>query len=188
MPLIISITSPDLEKVTKLLKGVTVNRAPQRAIQEAIGRSLTAGKAAASQGVRARYNISAAEVKANIEEKKASFSDLTGSLSYKGPMLPIEAFKPSVRMRRIYRRGPMHQHVHAAIVKGSRKLITGAFMVGSRVMERKQPEQYPIFRVMTIGLPYMVRQTGIVNSIQDRMAEIYNTRLDHNINAMLDGA
>jgi Prophage minor tail protein Z (GPZ) len=187
MPLIVSITSPDLEAVSKMLQGVVVNHAPERAIQEAISRSLLAGRTAASKGVRDRYNISAGEVKANVDLKQASFTNLTGSISYKGPMLPIEAFKPSVRTRRAYRRGPIYQYVHATIIKGNRKLITGAFMKGDRVMERKQPERYPIFRVMTIGLPYMVRQTGIVDTIQERMQEVYNTRLESNIQAMLSG-
>jgi hypothetical protein len=189
MPLIISITNPDLEAVSKLLKGVVTNRAPERAIQEAINRSLLAGRTAASTGIRARYNISAANVKEDIDLKQASFINLTGSLSYKGPMLPIEAFKPTVRSRRAYRRGPIYQYVNVTIIKGNRKLVTGAFMKGEsgRVMERKQPSKYPIFRVMTIGIPYMVRQTGIVNVIESRMNEVYNSRLESNIQAMLSG-
>jgi hypothetical protein len=188
MPLIVTVTSPDLVRVSRLLKDIADKKAPQKAISEAINRSLRAGRTAASVGVRARYTVSADTVKSNIEEKRANWSNLTGSLAYKGPMLPIELFPHTVRARRTVRRGPRRMFVHATIIKGNRKQITGAFTKGDgRVMERRQPERFPIFRVMTIGLPYMVRQTGIVDSIQSRMSEVYNSRLEHNIQAFLTG-
>lgn len=195
MSLVVSIDNPDLAAVAKILKGISDQKAPQKAINEAINRALLAGQTEASKGVRGRYNVNVAGVKANLELKKSSWSTLTGSLEYRGPMLPVEMFKPTVRTQRTFRRGPRRQFVSIAVIKGSRKKVTGAFMggggeagVGGRVYQREGESRYPIFRVYTIGLPYMVRQTGILNAVEARMSEVYNTRLEHNINAFLTGA
>ena len=71
MPLVVSIVSPDLERVSKLLKGVGANKAPERAIVDAVNRSLSSGKKTISVSVRQRYNLAAANIKEDIQEKKA---------------------------------------------------------------------------------------------------------------------
>lgn len=163
------------------------NGAP-KAITEAINRGLTTGRKTADQLIRARYNISSAAVKSEIVIKKATWGAMSGELDAKGPMLPVSQFSPSVRRKRIVRRGPSAQFVSVTIIRGSRKLIPGAFMVGSRVMERRQPERYPIFPVSTIGIPFMVGQQGISEKVQTVMAETVDKRLIHNIDYLLSKA
>jgi hypothetical protein len=182
------IESPDLKMVQRILKGVASDKAPQRAISDAINRGLLAGRTAATRGVRRRYNIGSADAKSTFDMKKASWTSLEGHLSFKGPMLPIDLFKPTVRLKRTVRRGPRRHFVSVAIIKGNRKMVTGAFQTPGGIMERKQADRYPIFKVMTIGMPSMTRQTGIANDTLYRMEEIYNSRLEQNINAFLTGA
>jgi hypothetical protein len=62
------------------------------------------------------------------QTKKSRWTKIAGTLEAKGPMLPVSLFKPSIRIKRVVRRGPRRQSVSVAIVKGKRKLLKGAFM------------------------------------------------------------
>jgi len=160
-----------------------------KAATEAINRGLIAGRQEATKDIRARYNIKAGALKGEgFTIKKASWTAIGGTLEAKGPMLPVKLFSPTVRTKRIVRRGPRAQFVSVAIIRGSRKLVKGAFMTSSgNVMERRQPERYPIFPVSTIGVPFMVGYLGIATKVEERIAEITEKRLAHNVARLLGG-
>lgn len=167
----------------KALKGVA-NGFP-RAAAEAINRGLIAGRKQADQGIRARYNIASAAVKSELLINKANWSSLSGSLEAKGPMIPLAKFAPTVRLKRVTRRGPRRQFLTAAIIKGARKLIKGAFMAKGRVWERRQAARTPVFPVSTIGIPFMVGYVGVAPKVEESIARATAQRLEHNVNRLL---
>jgi hypothetical protein len=113
--------------------------------------------------------------------KEATWSKLEGSLTATGPMMKVSAFHLNIKDT-----GKGKHEVYATIIKGKKKLIKNAFVLsGGRIMERRQPEKFPIFPVMTIGIPQMASQTGVAATIQDTIAKATATRLQHNVDYAL---
>jgi hypothetical protein len=156
------------------------------AVSEAINRSLEAGRTAAAKAITARYTIKSSVIKASgLEMKKATYSNLNGTLNITGRPLPVTDFSPDVRVL------GGRQQVSVAIIRGQKKLVKSAFQIsGGRIMERKfvgakkgakRPGRLPILPVMTIGVSEMAAQKQIHELVQSRMQEALATRLKHNV-------
>lgn len=158
-----------------------------KAAGDAINRGLLAGQTAAAKGIAARYTITSTAVKDNITLKKASWTNLEGHLNISGAMLPLGTFKISVGHVKLSR-GPRRQVISATIRKGAKVLVKGAFQLPSgRIMERRQPDKFPIWPVSTISVAHMAGQKEVGQAIQDRLQEVTKTRLDHNVKFALTG-
>jgi hypothetical protein len=153
-----------------------------KAITDAINRSLLAGRTAAAKAISARYAIKSSILKEEgIRMEKATYSNLKGNLEISGPMLNVGKFTPVVQMEK------GKQHVSVTIIRGSKKLVRGAFMMKSgRVVERRQPARYPLASVITIGVPQMAAQMQVHEAIQLAMNKTMATRLEHNVTYQLE--
>jgi hypothetical protein len=152
-----------------------------KAAADAINRGLLAGRTAAAKSISARYAITSTNVKSGFEMKKATWSDLTGHLMAKGPMMKVSAFHINVKVVK------GHTVVSTIIIKGQKKLIKGAFQLpDGRIMERRQPSKFPIFPVMTIGIPPMAGETGVSKEIQTIINKATLDRLKHNTTYALE--
>lgn len=181
----VKIVPEGFKEAQKALEGVKMGF--PKAAQEAISRGLLAGQTAAAKGIAARYTITSTEVKNNINIKNASWTNLEGHLNISGAMLPLGTFKISVGHVKLSR-GPKRQVISATIRKGAKTVVKGAFQLPSgRVMERRQTEKYPIWPVSTISVAHMAGQTEVAESIQARLNEVTNTRLQHNVQQALTG-
>jgi hypothetical protein len=186
MPVAVHIEPVGFKEAEKLLRGIP--KAFPRAAAESINRGLVSGQKVASQEIRQRYNIKAAALKGEgMALKKASWGKLSGALQSKGHMLPISLFSPSVRVRRVVRRGPRRQFVTVAVIKGHRRLIKGGFMPGKggKIFQRRQEDRYPIFPVSTIGVPFMIGYKRISAQVQEALARATQRRLEHLVNLYL---
>lgn len=188
MALVVGIVPIGFEAAEKALEGIA--KGYPRAAADAINRGLVTGRKVAVMSIRGKYNIKSGDLKEQgFTIKKASWGNLNGSLNAKGPMLPVQLFSPSVKFKRTTKRGPKRQFVTVMIKRGSRKLVKGAFSDHyGRVLERRQPEKYPIFPVSTIGVPFMVGSMEISNKVQEAIASAIEGNLTHNVEAMLSGA
>jgi len=176
------------------LKLMGVSKGAPKAISEAINRGLTAGQTFAVKRIRERYNATAAGLKSGFRMKKASWEAMGGELAARGPMLKVDVFSPSVRGGRMSKRkGYIAQSVSVMIIRGNRRVLNpdargrGGFMTPRGVKERRQDSRYPIYPVMTIGIPYMFGKLEIFEGTQKRIDEITDKRLEHNINRLLGG-
>jgi Prophage minor tail protein Z (GPZ) len=157
-----------------------------KAAAEAINRGLLAGRTAAAKNISARYAITSAAVKNNFTTQNATWSKLEGHLVATGPMLPVGTFKVSVKKVKRGGSGPARDVVSVTIIKGQKKVIRGAFMLpNGRVMERRQPERFPIFPVSTIGVSQMASQKTVSEETQKAMNETTQARLKHNVDYAL---
>lgn len=180
MPVALHIEPVGFKEAEKLLAGIP--KAFPRAAAEAINRGLVAGRKEATQEIRQRYNIKAAALKGKgMELKRASWGKLAGALQSKGQMLPISLFSPSVRVRRVVRRGPRRQFITVAVIKGHRRLVKGGFMPGKggKIFQRRQQDRLPIFPVSVIGVPFMIGSRRISADVQQIMARATQQRLEH---------
>jgi hypothetical protein len=173
MSITVNIMPEGFKEAEEALKGVK-NGFP-KAMSRAINTGLLAGRTVASKMIRARYNLTAGSIKGGLYMHKASSGHLGGTLEAKGPMLPMSAFNPRVKIKNSY------QNVYVAIVRGKAKFVKGAFQIhGSRIMERRQPERHPIYPVSVIGIPFMLRSHQIMPEVQRRMMEASSKALKHN--------
>jgi hypothetical protein len=146
-------------------------------VADSINKSLDVGKPQAEGAIASRYNVGNVSLKVN----KASAGKLQGSLEGTGGMKRVEEFNPSMAY------DPYgHQIVSVSIKAGSRNPILpssrglgfGAFMThDGRVMERRQDARYPIFPVMTIGIPQMLGSKAVSNPVRDTMGNTVTKEL-----------
>lgn len=186
MSLDVNIVPEGFKEAHRLLQGVK-NGFP-RATSAAINRGLITGRKVAVMRIRERYNIKARDLKGEgMKVHKATWTKMDGSLEARGPMLPVSLFQARSTIRRVG--GKRKRFVTAAILKGGgRKLIKGAFQTRpGKIMERRQASRYPIFPVMTIGVPYMVRYQKISKIIQETIAKATAARLTHEVARLLNG-
>lgn len=147
-------------------KLIALTKDIRKHVAASINVGLDQGKPMAEGLITGRYNVGSP----NLEVKRASAGNLSGSLKGSGGMKPVSEFSPSVSGK----------VVSVSILRGSRRPIvpgsrgpgvSGAFMVGGRVMERRQPERYPIYPVMTIGIPQMLGSKAVSNPARDAMTK-----------------
>jgi hypothetical protein len=153
-------------------KLIALTKNMNKHVAASINIGLNQGKPIAEGLITGRYNIGTP----SLGIKRASAGNLSGALKGTGGMLPVSQFGPS----------QSGKAVSVAILRGSRKVIgpgsrgpgvSGAFMVGGRVMERRQPERYPIYPVMTIGIPQMLGSKAVSNPARDAMTKIMEADL-----------
>jgi hypothetical protein len=161
----LKIDASDLIKVGNQL--AKVSRDMPKYTAASINKGIDQGKPMAEGLISGRYNIGTP----SLATKHASAGNLEGSIVGSGGMLPVSQFSPS----------ESGKVVSVEIIKGSRKVISsssrgpgisGAFMAGGRVMERRQAEKYPIFPVSTIGIPQMLGSKAVSNPARDYMTDI----------------
>ena len=176
------------DEAEKMLAGVKGGY--ERAASKAINLGLRAGKTTASKLIRARYNIRAKDIKEQgLQVTKATGKKLSGALEARGNMLPVELFKPTIPKKP----GP-GKFISVAIVKSSgKKKLKSAFAiskgVGARmIMERRQDERHPIFRVMAIGVPHMIGSLKISKQVEESIADSTRKNLVSETNFQLNKA
>jgi hypothetical protein len=100
-----------------------------------------------------------------------------------GSMLPVRLFKPTGGKKL---KSGKRQPVKVAIIKKQSKVIRGAFKApNGQIMERRQPERFPIFPVSTVGVAHMAGQTGVAEKVEKEMARTLADRLKHETDFML---
>lgn len=187
MAMVVGIVPIGFDAAAKALEGIKDGY--PKAAANAINKGLVAGRKVATMEIRKKYNIKSGDVKSEgFKINNASWGNLTGSLDAKGPMLPVDLFAPKFTFKRTVRRGPKRQFVTVSIKRGSRKLVKGAFGDHfGRVLERRQPEKYPVFPVSTIGIPYMVRG-DIAPKVEAAISSMIGATLTRNVSAILSGS
>jgi hypothetical protein len=182
MPVALSIKAEGFKEAELALAGI--NGAYPAVAARAINRSLVTGRKVIAQAIGARYNIKAADVKNNIDDHKASKSNLAGELEIRGEMLPITLFKPSGGQ--VLKSGK-RKAIKAAVRRNASKEIRSAFRVpGGKIMERRQDDRLPIFPVSTISVAHMAGQTGVSEKVETEMVRTAADRLKHETNRMLE--
>jgi hypothetical protein len=150
--------------------GKMVNEFP-REITNAINKSLKVGKTEAQAKIQSIYNVKGVNLTIHP-------GGMSGSIGASGGMLPVSSMSPQVNGKTI----------SVEIIRGSRKVIgisgkgKGAFMTGDgRIMERRQPSQYPIFPVSTIGIPQMLGSKKVSEPVREKMEEVLVEQLAKSI-------
>ena len=170
------------DRIAQLLREIP--NGVEKASMRAINRAVTAGKTAMSKQIRQRYTVSAAKVKGTVKMTKASMSKLEGSVESSGKPVALTHFKHSPNRDTT---GANRKQIRVSVLKGgNRPLLTGfqSSRLANNVFIRPGKGR-KIKREFGPSVPQMAENHGTAAAIQDRMQEVMEQRLDHEIQQIL---
>lgn len=176
-----------IDRATKLLAGI--KHGVEKAVGSAIKRAATSGEAYAAKAIRGEYLISAGDFKKYTHSKRHIITDGSGTtvdIEFRGYHIPLLKFDT-----RIGNDG----RVITRVKKSSAKTVLDhvfAQTVGTHghtgVFERLTDKRLPIEEKLGPSTPQMMSYNDdIAQEIGDHVRETFDKRLDHEINAILNG-
>lgn len=165
-------------KLTRIKNGVP------KVLVPAINRALASGKTVVKREIREDYTIKAKDIPATVQ--RASYGNLTGSITISQGMLPLEKF--NVRPRGVQRR-KVKRPIFAQVKKGGGGFIPHAFFIPSGgPYSRIGPERFPIYKLSTISAAIMATQPAVGPAVNKKMGDTLDKRIDHELKRVLAGA
>nr|DAI82266.1 MAG TPA: minor tail protein Z [Caudoviricetes sp.] len=184
--LTVDIAEDSLDRVTKLLAGISGG--VYKAVGSALTRAAAAGKTAAKQPVTREYSISQSEFLSQTRNINHFVRDTGGGLSvvfgFRGNVIPLMKFNT-----RVNNSGQVVTQVKRS---GAAETLDRAFtaqMGGHRgIYERVGMKRFPVEELYGPATPQMMYSNEeVMDEIEDKMAETYEKRIDHEILRVLNG-
>lgn len=182
----------NLEKAEKLLFGV--KNGIERATTSAVNRSITTIKKDLKKDVTSNYAIKSSEIENKLSVKKATFSNTTGYITSKAPLLSLHKFFSSKKSDgTIYVRVKKRERKRA--VKGKPYLFGKPFTATMKnghkgIFQRKskgRKESTRIQDLKTVSIPQMLGTESIQEYIDKKAPEILEKNMDREIERILKG-
>lgn len=173
------VTSDMLGRAEKMLKGIP--GAAEKAVARALNRALVAGRAEGVRAARSEYTIKAAAVRSGFAGmKRARPKDLTAELTAKGKPQALKEYKHSPSSPTT---GAKRAPIRVAVKKGGLKPLGDRTFVGEsgHIVHRLGSTSYPLEALSGPSVPAILRNEGVSEQIMDRMSEVAESRLDHEI-------
>ena len=183
---VVDIAEDSLDRATKLLAGISGG--VYKAVGSALSRAAAAGKTAAKGAVTKEYTISQSEFLSQTRTVNHFVRESDGGLSvvfeFRGHVIPLMKFNT-----RINNSGQVVTQVKKS---GAAAILDQAFaaqMGGHRgVYERVGMKRFPVKELYGPATPQMmIANAQVTDEIEDKMAETYEKRIDHEILRLLNG-
>lgn len=184
--LTVDIAEDSLDRVTKLLAGISGG--VYKAVGSALTRAAAAGKTAAKQPVTREYAISQSEFLSQTRNINHFVRDTGGGLSvvfgFRGNVIPLMKFNT-----RVNNSGQVVTQVKRSGAAATLDRAFTAQMGGHRgVYERVGVKRFPVEELYGPATPQMMYSNEeVMDEIEDKMAETYEKRIDHEILRVLNG-
>lgn len=184
--LTVDIAEDSLDKATKLLAGISGG--VYKAVGSALTRAAAAGRTAAKQPVTREYTISQSEFLAQTRNINHFVRESDGGISvafgFRGNVIPLTKFKTSINSS--------GQVVTQVKRSGAAETLNRAFsaqMGGHRgIYERTRPSRFPVEELYGPATPQMMYSNeDVLDEIEQKMADTYEKRIDHEILRVLNG-
>ena len=199
----IEVSEQTISKIHTILAGV--QDADKKVLKPALTRGLMAGKTAAGKAVRQTYNISAGDFngKGRIEYNNVSANGdgIIGSIRYSGGVIPLAKFKVTPKTP-IQKKTPSAAVLKASSLTsfGNEKNVFVAQMksghigifqrkegkYSSRRGEGKNKHTEKLKELLSPAVPTMVGNEKVMQTVEDRVNEVINQRIDHEIERLLN--
>lgn len=160
----------EFDKAIKIIQATP--KTVQAAIGSALSRSLTAGRATVSKGIRENYVIKAANIKSAIRTHRTAKGE--AQLLIEGAPLDLMKFKV-----RITRRG-----VKANVKRGGGKFLAH-YVKKAGIFSREGTSRLPIKRRYGPSLPQMVGAVEVKENVLQRMEDVFEERFMREIERRL---
>lgn len=159
-----------------------------KVMARAVNRATENARSNVVREVRDHYNVKAGDIRKSMKISRAKAGRPVAVLSSTGSALPTMAFQVRPGTVNGKRRTP----IRVSIKKGESTLMERSFIarVNGRigVYERIGKKRMPIRQLYGPSIPQMVGNERIVESVAESAREMLDSRLDHEINRILDGA
>lgn len=176
-----------IDRVTKLLAGIP--HGANKAIGSAIKRAATSGEAYAAKVIRNEYCISTADFKQYTKSKRHIITQngsTTVNIEFKGYHIPLIKFDTKI---------DKDGRITARVKRSSTKTILYHVFqqtVGTHghtgIFERITDKRLPIREKLGPSTPQMISYNeDIEQEISDKVRESFDKRLEHEVNAILNG-
>ncbi len=199
----IEVSEETISKIHTILAGV--KDADKKVLKPALTRGLMAGKTAAGKAVRQTYNISAGDFnsKGRLEYNSVSANGdgIIGSIRYSGGVIPLVKFKVTPKTP-IQKKTPSAAVLKASSLTsfGNEKNVFVAQMksghigifqrkegkYSSRRGEGKNKHTETLKELLSPAVPTMVSNEKVMQTVEDRVNEVINQRIDHEIERLLN--
>lgn len=184
--LVVDIAEEGFAEVQKQLAGIPGGA--KKAIGSALSRAAAAGKTIAKREVVAEYFISQREFLAQTKDinrfKRSSNGDLTIVFGFRGNVIPLIKFNTKISK---------DGRVSTSVKRSSApQLLQHAFsaQVGKHtgIFERIGKSRFPINEFYGPATPQMMyANEDVMDTIEGKIAETYENRIDHEITRILNG-
>lgn len=157
------------------------------AISRALNRAATNAKTNASKKAREQYNIKAKDINATIKLTKATRSSLGALVKSQGERIPLIKFKVSPSTPKPKNPPKVLQ---IGVKKNGLKELVGAFVVdisGNKVFKRTTSKRLPIEQLFGPAIPQMLGNTSVKDFIESEATNMFDQRLDHEIQRIMEG-
>lgn len=184
--LTVDIAEDSLDKATRLLAGISGG--VYKAVGSALTRAAAAGRTAAKQPITKEYTISQSEFLAQTRDINHFVRESDGGISvafgFRGNVIPLTKFKTSINSN--------GQVVTQVKRSGAAETLNRAFsaqMGGHRgIYERTGPSRFPVEELYGPATPQMMYSNeDVLDEIEQKMADTYEKRIDHEILRILNG-
>lgn len=165
----------------------------QMAIKRTISDLRTRSNAQIKAAIQARYGVNATAInKAKKRAEKSGKIRVSGilvdglSLPYKGNPLTLTHFSMTPRSR--HKKKPYQ--VTATIKDGKTATFPRAFLGKpsgtSLPFQRQGQSRYPLEVIHTLSVPQMISNEQVAKDVEERIAQLAESRLEHHTSAILD--
>ena len=199
----IEIEQATLDRIHAILAGV--QDADKKVLKPALTRGLMAGETQAKREVRQTYHISAGDFSSrgriNLNNVSQTGEGIVGSIEYSGGVIPLIKFKvtpktpaqrktPSAAVLRANSLVPFvrRKDVFVAQMKSGHIGIfdrqEGKYSSKRGTGRNKHTEA--LKELQSPAVPTMVGNEEVMQSVEDRVAEVINQRIDHEIERLLN--
>lgn len=161
-----------------------MNRRAPNAISNALNRAMNNVSSNISKEVRKEYVIKAKDVRETIRKTRATRSNLSATVISRGGAIPLDRFRVSPKTVQPRRKKP----IRVEVKKDGLKELLGAFVAninGIKVFKRVGKKRLPIKRLFGPSVPQMLDNEEVRDKIEKQGQEMFEKRLDHEINRIL---
>lgn len=199
MKIQLQVDEAKLKTLRELL--ASVPKGIEKATMRAVNRALSSGKAQISRDVRKAFTVRSDAIGETVKERKATLTNLSGELSSKGRRLPLRTFKNTPTDASTT--GGNRKPVRVTVKKGQSFDLQRGFKWKGHIFERNENAPRtrvyqdrrngrkrlgaPIEKKFDRAVPQMIEEVA-VQSVQAKMRDVMQKRLDHEARQLLKGA
>lgn len=198
----VDISEETTDRLHTILAGI--DNVEEKVLKPALTRGLTAGKTAFNKQIKNVYNITTTTIKENSEigynQVKMEEDGLIGSISYAGFPIPLYKFKVSPKTP-TYGKKKVNVSVKRRNVGVSRNGFIAQMQSGHLGMFHRTDEYSDKQRNQTNrtkynqmikerygpSAPRMAENEAVLQTVEDRVNEVINQRIEHEIERLLSG-
>lgn len=172
MPISAEITAAD--SLLQTLEQLSQQGA-KKAVKRASKRAAVAARTAGTKAIRSIYTIKSGNLKARTQMR--SEEDGTTILVW-GSMEPVSKYKAVLRKHGVF----------VSIKRNGGGRVARSFALNGRLVAREGKERYPVKGLYGPAVPQLFGNPDVMEQMQERGSEVFDARLEHELDRLLGGA